>query len=379
VKTSLLSYRRGAGWSPAPDGALDSGRTLVLVFGARELAAAPEPLRELVARYPQALFLGCSSAGEIHGGSVSDDTLTAAVVRFSTTTLRAAFTPVSGAATSGAAGEDIARQLLGRDLRAVLVVSDGLNVNGSELIRGLNRVLPASVMVTGGLAADGDRFRRTWVLREGRPVDRWISAVGMYGPHLSVGCGSRGGWDLFGPARRVTRSSGNKLFELDGRPALDLYKAYLGDLAVRLPANARLFPLGLHRPDPGEARLVRTVLSVDEGERSLTFAGDVPEGGLVRMMRANPDRLIDGASEAARRTRQALPAGQASLTIAISCVGRRLVLGARAEDEVGAVASTLPPGSPLVGFYSYGELSPRSDGRCELYNQTMTVTSLAEG
>jgi hypothetical protein len=378
VKTQLLSHDRSTGWSREPDGALDSDRTLVLVFGARALADDQAPLRELVARYPRAHFLGCSTAGEINGSSVSDNTLTAAVVRFAATSVRTAYTPVAGASTSDAAGEDIGRQLLGRGLRAVLVMSEGLHVNGSELIRGLNRVLPDSVVVTGGLAADGARFQRTWVLRQGLPNDHWVSAVGLYGPRLAVGHGSRGGWDIFGPERRVTRASGNKLFEIDGQPALDLYKKYLGELATGLPANALLFPLSLRRSDDQQTQVVRTILAIDESEHSLTFAGDVPEGSRVQLMRANFDRLVDGAHEAARSARLAVPAGAESLTIAISCVGRRLVLGQRAEDEVEAVVDTLPAGSPLVGFYSYGEISPCSSGRCELHNQTMTLTSLAE-
>jgi hypothetical protein len=264
------------------------------------------------------------------------------------------------------------------DLRGVIVISDGLGVNGSELLRGLSAILPPSVVVTGGLAGDGARFTRTWILHEGAPVSGRVSAVGLYGERIEIGHGSKGGWDIFGPERVVTRATGNVLYELDGRPALDLYKEYLGELAAGLPANALLFPLSLRRSHTEETRLVRTILGISDADRSMTFAGDIPAGSLVQLMRANFDRLIDGAAEAARLTRGSSPFDSQSLTIAVSCVGRRLALGERAEEEVEAVLDTLPAGAHLVGFYSYGEISPYASGRCELHNQTMTLTQLRE-
>jgi hypothetical protein len=378
MKTETLSYDLNAGWSVPSLPTLDSERTLVLAFGASGCREQPAALRELAAAYPRARILGCSTAGEIFGTSIADGTLAVAVCQFEGTDLRAASAPVASAADSEEAGRSLATALMGPDLRGVIVISDGLRVNGSELLRGLNAVLPPSVVVTGGLAGDGSRFASTWVLHEGLPASGWVSAVGLYGDRVAIGHGSRGGWDMFGPERRVTRSQGNVLHEIDGRPALDLYKEYLGDLASGLPATALLFPLSLRRSRTDETRLVRTILAVSEADRSMTFAGDVPTGSLVQLMRANFDRLIDGAVEAARLTCQSSKAAADTLTIAVSCVGRRLVLGERAEEEVEAVLETLPAGSPLVGFYSYGEISPYSSGRCELHNQTMTLTHLSE-
>src|SRR3984893_2725907 len=107
---------------------------------------------------------------------------------------------------SFAAGESIARQLQDPALRGVLLFSDGLNVNGSELVRGLNLVLPNDVVVTGGLAGDGSRFQRTWVMHAGAARSNIVCAAGLYGDHVTIGHGSKGGWDNFGPERLVTRS-----------------------------------------------------------------------------------------------------------------------------------------------------------------------------
>jgi hypothetical protein len=276
------------------------------------------------------------------------------------------------------AGRHIAQQLNDSGLKGILVFSDGLRVNGSELVRGLNSEVSTSVVVTGGLAGDGDRFHRTWVLQDRRPQTGFVTAVGFYGDRIRIGHGTKGGWDRFGLERRVTRSKKNILFELDGRPALQLYKEYLGDRASGLPATGLLFPLALRTNDTDTKSLVRTILAVNEPEQSLTFAGDIPEGSLAQLMKANFDRLIQGASEAASFTKLSAGGCACTLAIAISCVGRRLVLGSRTEEEIEATLEVLPKGTQQIGFYSYGEISPYTAGTCDLHNQTMTLTTLSE-
>ena len=378
MHVTTLTHTLSGGWSSRPFPSLDSEQTLVTVFGAPGRGEDSQAIHELLRAYPRAKVIGCSTAGEIAGSSILDDSLSVAVCRFERTRLRSACARVSGDGGSRLAGAAIGEALLGPDLRAVLVISDGIGVNGSELLRGLNDLLPATVVVTGGLAGDGDRFQRTWILADGGPKAGLVSAVGFYGDQLHVGHGSRGGWDTFGPERVITRSSGNVLYEIDGRPALALYKEYLGERAKELPAAALLFPLALRRQRGDDKSLVRTILSIDENAQSMTFAGDVPEGHLARLMRANFDRLIGGASEAAQVTASGQHPAGPSLAIAISCVGRRLVLGQRAEEEVEAAREALPAGTELVGFYSYGEISPFASGRCDLHNQTMTLTHFTE-
>ena len=378
MRVETLTHSLAGGWSGQPFPPIDSEQTLMTVFGAPARVHDPAAIHELLRAYPRATVIGCSTAGEIAGSSILDDNLSVAVCRFERTRLRSAFARVGADGGSRAAGAEIGDALLAPDLRAVLVISDGIGVNGSELLRGLNDRLPVAVVVTGGLAGDGDRFQRTWILADGGPTAGGVSAVGFYGDHLVVRHGSRGGWDTFGPERVITRSVGNVLYEIDGRPALALYKEYLGERANELPAAALLFPLALRRRRGDDASLVRTILSIDEQAQSMTFAGDVPEGNLARLMRANFDRLIGGASEAARVTAQGDHLSGPSLAIAISCVGRRLVLGQRAEEEVEAAREGLPAGTELVGFYSYGEISPYASGRCDLHNQTMTLTHFEE-
>lgn len=354
----------------------DSAQTLVLIFGPASCYDNPECIASLTAAYPTATILGCSTAGEILGTDICDNSIAAAAVQFEHSTLRLATAPVPDVSASHAAGQAIAKALAGPDLRAVLVLSDGLQVNGSALVNGLNSALPESVVVTGGLAGDGDRFQRTWVVKDRRPVSGYVTAVGLYGPRIRVGHGSKGGWDNFGPERTITRAEANVLYELDGAPALQLYKSYLGDRAAGLPATGLLFPLAIRESRSHTKQLVRTILAVDEATQSMTFAGNVPQGHLAQLMRANFNRLIDGASEAALATHSV--ATGPTLAIAISCVGRRLILGARAEEEIEATKTVLPAQCKQIGFYSYGEISPYATGACDLHNQTMTLTTIAE-
>jgi hypothetical protein len=376
MKVQTFSFTAG-GWSGEPDGTLDSERTLVVLFGASNLIDHPAPVQRVIDAYPRSKIMGCSSSGEIHGTRILDDSLAVAVAKFDRVALRLAAAKISANGDSFSAGKEIARQLNAKELRAALVLSDGLQVNGSELVRGVNSLLPESVTVTGGLAGDGDRFARTWVIAERRLTSGYVAAVGFYGDAVRVGHGSKGGWDAFGVERLVTRSRGNVLYELDGKPALQLYKEYLGERAAGLPATGLLFPLTLRSARDDDKRLVRTILAVDEASQSMTFAGDIPQGYYAQLMHANFDRLIQGAGEAAQSIRSAAGAS-APLSIAISCVGRRLVLGERAEEETEATLEVLPPDTRQIGFYSYGEISPYASGHCDLHNQTMTLTTLSE-
>ncbi len=356
---------------------------LVLAFGAGRLLRDKEIMDQARAMYPDALFAGCSTSGEIVGDRVLDDSVILTAVDFKHTQVRGARTTVAGPGESFRAGQELAGELVGEDLAHVLVLSDGLLVNGSELVKGLMNVLGEGgigrVSVTGGLAGDSDRFAETVTLLDSDAESGLVVAVGLYSTKLKVGYGSLGGWDPFGPERVVTRSSGNVLYEVDGKSALELYKTYLGKHAEGLPSTGLLFPLSLRPGERYEEPVVRTILSVDEENQSMTFAGDVPQGSVVRFMKANLDRLVNGAMDAASAGLKALDGREPELALLISCVGRKLVLGQRVEEEVEGVREVLGTGAAQAGFYSYGEISPfTASGKCRLHNQTMTITLFSE-
>jgi hypothetical protein len=360
-----------------------SDAQLVLVFGGRaalgDRDSVEDALADLRARCPRAAIACCSGGGQIVGVDVVDDTFVATAIRLDYGSITAVSTTIEKSECTEQVGARLAEQLPVDGLRYVLVLSDGLRVNGSALIRGMTSKLSADVRLSGGLAADNGEFAETLVGLDEAPAPGRIVAIGFYGDRLVVGHGSLGGWEMFGPNRRVTRASGNVVYELDGQPALALYKRYLGSFADGLPASALLFPLCLQAHEHAETGLVRTVLGVNDADDSMTFAGDVPEGTHVRLMRTSREGLVAGAEGAALVARRALGDVEPQLVLLVSCIGRRLVLKHRVDEEVEGARAVMGLAAPFTGFYSFGELAPSvSGGSTVLHNQTMTITALAE-
>jgi hypothetical protein len=354
---------------------------LVFLFGPTDCMRTSAAPSRLAALFPDAIQIGCSTGTTIDGRVLSDDVISAIAIGFDRTQVKLATYSLIDSDSSRAAGEEIGKQLAAPDLTAVFVLSEGLGVNGSALVEGLSATCGAGVAISGGLAGDGARFADTLVTVGGKSAPNIVAAIGLYGSSIRVGHGSAGGWDEFGPLRKITRSSGNVLSELDGKPALDLYERYLGDEAAALPASALFYPLKIWDPAHPEDAVVRTVLSIDCDARTMTFAGDIPAGWSSRLMRGSFDRLTEGAAEAARRARETMTGAEseAGLCLLVSCVGRRLLMGQRAEEEVEAVANVLGAATPIAGFYSYGEIARNyHSGVSCLHNQTVTLTLLAE-
>lgn len=349
---------------------------LILLFIAPEFSAKTFVLRALNLKFPNAIITGCSTAGEISNITVKDNSISLTAIQLEKTKLKKVAFKIQDKNCSEKAGEDIAEELLSADLQHLLVLSDGLNVNGAELVNGLKKKAP-NVTITGGLAADGFLFNNTFVVNQDTAEDKIIIGLGFYGTSLKVGCSSKGGWESFGIERLVTKSEKNVLFELDGKPALQVYKAFLGPEAVNLPSSGLLFPLSLKVTD-SSIPVVRTILGVSEENQSLTFAGNIPYGAHVRLMKANMNKLITGAKTSAV-VASANTKKNSELAILISCVGRRLVLKQMVEEEIEVVRDVLSTKPTITGFYSYGEIGPFGEfSPCELHNQTMTITILSE-
>lgn len=378
MKISQTRWSKREGWQPFFPDKPDETIHLVLLFGSTSLLKEHFSLDEIKRAYPNAHLFGCSTSGEICGTRVADNSLAVTAISFEHTSVKGTQVKLDKAVDSFRAGELISESLDKDNLVHVLVLSDGNTVNGSDLVKGLIKNLPENITVTGGLAGDGERFSETLVFYDNTPQRDTVSAIGFYGNRLKVGYASLGGWDPFGPERLITRAKGNIVYEFDGKPALALYKKYLGEHAKGLPATGLLFPLSL-RINEGKRGLVRTILSVNDDDQSMTFAGDVPEGSYARLMKANFDRLIDGAIVAAKAGFKAIGPSSPELAVLISCVGRKMLLRQRTEEEVEGVKDVLGDETVLTGFYSYGEISPFTPGsRCELHNQTMTITVFSE-
>lgn len=379
MKTAQITVRDPGALSTALSPLQAIAPHWVLVFGATSHLAEPALFSTLKAAFPDAALLGCSTAGEIGATGVDDGTCVVTAVHFDRIRVVTASTELADMEDSRAAGVRIGEQLQASRPSAVMVFGPGVAVNGSALVDGIGSVLGTEVPLTGGLAGDGGAFRQTWTLSSQGVGDRRVAAIGLVGDGLQFCHGSFGGWEPFGPARKVTRCAGNVLFELDGVPALEIYKRYLGEYANELPASGLLFPFAMFGENQDETGLIRTILGVSEAEGSLTLAGEILPDGYLKLMHASTDGLVCGAEAAAQAALAMRQAAGNGLAILVSCVGRKLVMGGRVEEEVEAVAEVFGQGTTLTGFYSYGEISPFAPGvACRLHNQTMTVTYLNE-
>lgn len=353
--------------------------SLVLVFADRPLLQEGSLVKGLMEKFPAAHVVIGSTAGEIIRDSKQLGTAVAAALQFDHTQVKTVCRNIADSADSYALGKQLASDLPAQGLKYVYVLSDGSLVNGSQLILGINEGLPKDVLVTGGMAGDGDRFQATLTgldqdVREGN-----VMLVGFYGNRIQVGYGTRGGWLYLGPDRTITSSAGNILYEIDGQPALDLYKKYLGSFADELPGSALLFPLALLNDKDEDTPLVRTILSIDEANKTMIFAGDVPTGARVRLMRAGLEELVQAAGEVGPEAMSAQHKHPA-FGLVMNCVGRRLVLGHRAEEELESIRTGITKEVPTIGFYSYGEFSPmhKPGMDCNLHNQTVVLTIFEE-
>ncbi|HIE01062.1 MAG TPA: hypothetical protein EYP59_12370, partial [Thiotrichaceae bacterium] len=361
---------------------MNSKQTLILVFADNQLAELAKQIEQINHVFSEATIIGGSTASEILGAEVKEESIALAIIQFEKSSVFSVKEKIENFNNSTDIAKSIGQKLLQQahkikqPLQGVFVLSDGLNVNGTHLVNGLNEALP-NILITGGAMGDGSRFKTTFTLDQSVWATNEVVAVGFYGDSIELSHGSKGGWDVFGPERIVTKSTDNIVYEIDNKPALDLYKTYLGELATDLPSSGLLFPIAIINDDG--TKIVRTLIGIDENTNAIIFVADVAEGSKVQLMKANFDRLIDGAYSAAELTNWGnLSGNQPTLSIAVSCVGRLLVLKGHIEEEVEATLEALPENTQQIGFYSYGEISPIANGTCSLHNQTMTLTTIRE-
>lgn len=364
-------------WNEKLDKTFDSENTLIVCFGCSDYLKIKVALDELVQTFIHSTIIACSTAGEIFQNELNDNTLSVILLKFQKTSIKLYTKEIKNSALSFELGMDLSNNLNDKDLKSVFILSDGLNINGSQLTKGINSVLNSEVIVSGGLAADGNKFQKTWLLIDKEIKHSFICAVGFYGLSLDVRASSFGGWNKFGINRKVTHSKNNVLYSLDDKPALEVYKTYLGNNAKDLPYSGLFFPLMVKERGYDDFK-VRTILNVDEKSQSITFAGDIETDSEVMFMIASFNDLINGATIASQNLGNIENNSQNGVCIAISCVGRRLVLGQKTEDEIENVLENLGSNVKQIGFYSYGEISPLSNKECDLHNQTMTLTFFNE-
>jgi hypothetical protein len=336
-----------------------------------------KPFQYLKSLYPNAQIVICSTAGQISNTNLVENNLVATAIALEKTNIRVTEIDILLNSDIQVLGKTITENLMSDDLKSILIFSEGSLVNGTELINELIFQTKESIPIFGGLAGDEYNFEKTIVGLNNDASAGKIVAIGFYGNQIHFGFGCEGGWSDFGPEREVTESEKNVLYKIGDRFALDLYKEYLGKYADELPGSSLYFPLSM-KENVNSEPIVRTILSIDEVKKSMTFAGNIPVGSTVRLMKGNLDKLIDASYQAAdliyKDQKQ-----EPDLALLVSCVGRKIVLGTRVEEEIEVVKEVFGHKMLVFGFYSYGEISPTLNKvACELHNQTMTISTMYE-
>lgn len=350
---------------------------LLLVFAEKSHLSNPSMHEKLRVHFPAAKIVASSTAGEITGKESLENAALVIALRMEHTPFKVVYQNISTAKDSHDLGIVLARQLAAEDLSYVMIISDGHDVNGSDLLNGIKSELGETLPISGGMAGDGNLFSSTLVGVDDDIKNGHVALIGFYGDALQVCIDVQRGFNYFGPERKVTRSNKNVLYDIDGTNALELYKRYLGDYAAELPSSALLFPVAILNDN--DEPLVRTILSINESDGSMVFAGNMPEGVSIRFMRSNLDQLIQKAEDASKKATGHLE--DPDLMLVMNCVGRKIILGQRKGEEIEALSKSVSRETVVAGFYTYGEFSSweKPEKTCDLHNQTVVVTALKEG
>ena len=377
MKTVQLVKQTNKDWKYLSDD-ISLVKPLVLVFGNRYLLEDNTVYDELRLKFPDGHLVFGSTSGDITAHSVDDNSITVTAIEFEKSHFEIKTSNVLNTdLDSFKTGKDLINQFSKEGLKHVFVVSEGSFINGSQLTKGMNAAAEDNLLITGGLCGDAARFEKTVASYNENPKPGEIVAIGFYGDSFEASFSIHGGWTPFGPERIVTKSESNVLFELDGQPALDLYKKYLGEKSNELPGAALLYPLNVKSEDEKQS-FVRTILNIDEEKNTMILAGDIPENSRVQLMMTNVDNIAN-ASELAARQALEKRKNKPQLALLVSCIGRKLVLDQRVEEEIEEVVSIVGEETTICGFYSYGEIAPFNlEINCQLHNQTMTITLISE-
>ena len=349
---------------------------LLLVFAQKSLLADPAIFKKLRENFTAAQIVSASTAGEIIGEESIEDAVLAIAIKMEKTPFKIVNDNIAAHKNSYDLGLSLAKSLKKDELSYVMILSDGHIVNGSDLLDGIKSHLGEQLPMSGGMAGDGNLFSSTLVGFEGGIKNGNVVLIGFYGEALEVCIDVQRGFNYFGPERIVTKSDKNILYDIDGAKALDLYKKYLGEYVDELPGSALLFPVAILNDN--DEPLVRTILSINEEDGSMVFAGNMPEGVTIRFMRSNLDQLINRAEEASKRVTDCVD--DPDLLLVMNCVGRKIILGERRSEEIKALSKSLKGDTIIAGFYTYGEFSSweKPEKTCDLHNQTVVVTAIKE-
>ncbi len=339
----------------------------------------------------ETLLVGSSTAGEITtAGPAKRHSVAVMAIKSSDIQFSAAVGE-NIAADPRVAGQKVAaevRKLAGDKLKAFIMLPDVLVGNGADTVRGVLDSLGEHFPVVGGASGDDFKFVKTYQYLNDKVYSGAVVGLGLAGS-FKMGIGVKHGWIPISTPMKVTKSSGSVLHELNGQPAINIYKNYFGEEEAQqlqketLAKLAITYPLGIVVTG-SEEMLIRDPISVDE-HGSITCAAEIPEGSSIQLMIGSYMKAIEVAQIAAENAVAQLEGAAPKAVIIFNCIARNKLFGERAGDEISAIQTAVGTDTPLIGFYTYGEQAPlggevRNLDKCNpaFHNETVVICVLGE-
>jgi hypothetical protein len=335
-----------------------------------------------------ALVVGCSTAGEIStDGPVKRNSVAVMAIKSDSIKFYTGIGEgiAKDARGAGKTAADQVKKQAGESLKAFMMFPDVLVGNGADIVRGVLDSLGEHFPVVGGAAGDDFKFVKTYQYLNDKVYSGSVLGLGMTGD-FSIGIGVKHGWIPIGLPKKVTKSAGSILHELDGKPAISVYDEYFGEAAkeLRTETLAKLaitYPLGM-KVEGSEEMLIRDPITVD-ANGSITCAAEIPEGAEIQLMIGSREEAVKVAKEAAVKAIEQLQGQKAKAVIIFNCIARSKLFGERSGDEINAIQEVVGRGVPLIGFYTYGEQAPlggevKNINQCNsaFHNETVVICVL---
>ena len=340
--------------------------TLAIVF-----SSVAHDLAELIAIFAKHDIdvFGASSSGEIINNEVHEGSIVVMLLDISRDAYRLNVFDGEGK-TSYHVGQSVAAWTKTINENApLMVMSAGIRADGQQIVNGVIDTMERQVPLFGGLAGEDLRFQETFVFDASQVIPNGVVALIFDQNAIELQGVAASGWKGIGTPKTVTKAEGNIVYRIDDEPALDIYNKYLniGDD----PGLAGEYPLLLIRGDDSFA--LRAVMAVNE-DKSIVYAGTVPEGSRVRFSMPPGFEIVEHAIEQMSAFNKQSP--RADAIVLFSCKARHVALGQMVEDEISAIRKLW--NVPLVGFFSYGEIGPVPQGQCDFHNHTLVPVLIHE-
>ena len=362
-------------WDKELDYSLDSHSTLIIIFGNKDKEVVP-----IINNFPQSKIIGCSSGGEICKDFYTlNDSLVISVIQFEKSSLTTVTVDINNYDDSFSKGKEIFSALQDENLKGIITFAPGLTINGTKFVAGLSSTKGACT-ICGGLAGNSDITETFIYSNKGKELDKAV-AVGVYGEDVEVFSSAYSGVAPISLEREITLAKDNIVFEIDNMTAYEFYCKYLPDSLEISQDNFNSlsfqFPLSIADNLNIDEDTVRTPIGLNITNGSIIFSGEFTTGDKVRLLRATTDRFIEGANKACRNLYSEI-GNRENLVIAVSCVGRRSVLRDYIDDEIVTMKNIVSHHGTLCGFYSFGEISDRTNNYSVFHNQTMNLIGIVE-